>query len=53
VFLILIVSHLIDADFCLHILQTLLNNADEGSRGNQSTVDVGLTDVALYTKGKR
>lgn len=45
-------THLIDADFGLYILQTLLNDADEGSRGHQSTVDVGLADVALYTKGE-
>lgn len=45
-------SHLIDADFSLHVLQALLNDADEGSRGNQSTIDVGLADVTLYTKGK-
>lgn len=49
----LFVSHLIDADFGLDVLQALLDDADEGSRGNQSTIDVGLADVTLYTKGKR
>lgn len=47
------VSHLIDADFSLDVLQALLDDADEGSRGNQSTIDVGLADVTLYTKCKR
>lgn len=46
------VSHLIDADFCFHVLQALLNDADEGGGGHKSAVDVGLTDVALYAKGK-
>lgn len=46
-------SHLIDADFSLDVLQALLDDADEGSRGNQSTIDVGLADVTLYTKCKR
>lgn len=45
-------SHLIDADFGLDVLQALLDDADEGSRGNQSTIDVGLTDVTLYAKRK-
>lgn len=44
---------LIDADFSLHILQTLLDDGDEGSRGHQGSIDVGLTDVALYAKGER
>lgn len=47
------VSHLIDADFSLYVLQALLDDADEGSRGNQSTIDVGLADVTLYTECKR
>lgn len=46
-------THLIDADFCLHVLQALLDDADEGSRGNQSTIDVGLADVTLYAKRER
>lgn len=45
-------SHLIYADFSLHVLQALLDDADQGSRGNQSTIDVGLANVALYAKGK-
>lgn len=49
----LFVSHLIDADFSLNVLQALLDDADEGSRGNQSTIDVGLADVTFYTKRKR
>lgn len=43
---------LIDADFSLHILQALLDDGDEGSRGNQGSIDVGLADVALYAKGE-
>lgn len=50
---VLLVSHLIDADFSLDVLQALLDDADEGSRGNQSTIDVGLADVTLYTKRER
>lgn len=50
---VLFVSHLIDADFSLDVLQALLDDADEGSRGNQSTIDVGLADVTLYTKRER
>lgn len=46
-------SHLIDADFGLDVLQALLDDADEGSRGNQSTIDVGLADVTLYTERER
>lgn len=46
-------THLIDADFCLHVLQALLDDADEGSRGNQSTIDVGLADVTLYAERER
>lgn len=46
-------TDLIDADFSLHILQALLDDTDEGSRGHQSSVDVGLADVRLYAKGKR
>lgn len=44
--------NLIDADFRLHILQALLYNGDEGSRGHQGSIDVGLADVALYAKGE-
>lgn len=43
---------LVDADFSLHILQTLLDDGDEGSRGHQGSIDVGLADVALYAKGE-
>ncbi len=46
-------ANLIDADFSLHILQAFLDDGDEGSRGHQSAVDVGLADVALYAKGER
>lgn len=45
-------ADLIDADFSLHILQAFLDDGDEGSRGHQSSVDVGLADVALYAKGE-
>lgn len=45
-------SNLIDTDFGLDILQALLDDTDEGSRGHQSTINVRLTDVTLYTKGK-
>lgn len=44
--------HLIDADFGLNVLQTLLDDADKGSWRNQSSIYIGLTDVTLYTKGK-
>lgn len=43
---------LIDADFSLHVLQALLDDGDEGSRGHQSSINVGLADVALYAKGE-
>lgn len=43
---------LVDADFCLHILQALLDYGDEGSRGHQGSIDVWLADVALYAKGE-
>lgn len=42
--------HLIDADFSLNILETLLDDANKGSRRNQSSIDIRLTDVTLYTK---
>lgn len=45
-------TDLVDADFSLHILQALLNDGDEGSRGHQRSIDVGLADVALYAKGE-
>lgn len=45
--------HLVDADFGLHILQPFLQDGDERCRGHQSSVDVGLADVALDAKGKR
>lgn len=44
---------LIDADFSLHVLQALLDDGDEGSRGHQGSIDIGLADVALYAKGER
>lgn len=44
---------LVDADFRLHVLQPLLDDRDEGSRGHQSSIDVGLADVAFYAKGER
>lgn len=44
---------LIDADFSLHVLQPLLDDGDEGSRGHQSSINVGLADVAFYAKGER
>lgn len=43
---------LVDANFSLHILQTLLDDGDEGSRGHQGSIDVGLADVTLYAKGE-
>lgn len=43
---------LIDADFSLHILQALLDDGDEGSRGHKGSIDVGLADVALYAEGE-
>lgn len=43
---------LIDADFSLHILQALLDDRDEGSRGHQGSIDVRLANVALYAKGE-
>lgn len=46
------VADLIDADFSLHVLQALLDDGDEGSRRHQGSIDVGLTDVALYTEGE-
>ena len=45
-------TDLVDADLCLHVLQALLNDGDEGSRGHQGSVDIGLADVALYAKGE-
>lgn len=42
--------HLIDADFSLNILETLLDDANKGSRRDQSSIDIRLTDVTLYTK---
>lgn len=45
-------TDLIDADFSFHVLQALLNDGDESSRGHQCPVDVGLADVALYAKGE-
>lgn len=42
--------HLIDADFSLNILETLLDDANKGSRRNQSSIDIRLTDVTFYTK---
>lgn len=45
-------ADLIDADFSLHILEALLDDGDEGSRRHQGSIDVGLTDVALYAKGE-
>lgn len=45
-------QHLIDADFSLNILETLLDDANEGSRRNQSSVDIRLTDMTLYSKGE-
>lgn len=45
-------ADLIDADFSLHVLQALLDDGDEGSRRHQGSIDVGLTDVALYAKGE-
>lgn len=44
---------LIDADFSLHVLQALLDDGDEGSRGHQGSIDVGLADMTLYAKGER
>lgn len=43
-------TYLIDADLGLHILQSLLQDGDEGSRRHQRPVDVGLADVALDTE---
>lgn len=45
-------ADLIDADFSLYILQALLDDWDEGCRGNQGSIDVGLADVAFYAKGE-
>lgn len=44
--------YLSDADFCLHILESLLKDGDEGPRGNYSPIDAGLVDVALQAKGE-
>lgn len=46
-------TDLIDADFCLHVLQALLDDGDKGSRGHQGSIDIRLADVALYAKGER
>lgn len=45
-------ADLIYADFSLYVLQALLDDGDEGCRGNQGSIDVGLADVAFYTKGE-
>lgn len=45
-------ADLVDADFSLHVLQALLDDGDEGGRRDQGSIDVGLTDVALYAKGE-
>lgn len=45
-------ADLIYADFSLYVLQALLDDGDKGCRGNQGSIDVGLADVALYTKGE-
>jgi len=43
-------SHLSDADLCLCVLETLLDDAEQGSWGDQCPVDVRLTDVGLHTE---
>ena len=46
-------TYLSDADLCLGILQSFLNNAEQGSRWDQGTIDVRLADVALDPKRVR
>ena len=43
-------THLSNAYLHLGELKAFLYNAEEGSRGHQSPIDVGLGDVGLYAK---
>ena len=46
-------TYLCNADFCLHILQSLLEHSNESPRWNGRPIDTGLVNMCLQTKRER